>query len=203
MAVELLCQPADVISARSAFGVLSAAEQTTLCTVASQRVLKHCRRPGFVSAVQNEYHSGKNSASLWLRMRPVITIMSVTINTELVDNTDGQAYTFVPGTGQLVRGPGFGSPRFQSWWPVGTGNILVEYWGGYDQNVGNPPEVTLATVFEVLYLWERGKVSGIYLSESLGDYSYTLAATSTTWGLCDNAIDLLVDYVQDDAFAFA
>ena len=202
-AEELLCQPIDVQSAWPAFANLPAYEQASLLNVASQRILNWTRRR-FLSALLTELYDGNNTAAIWLKTTPVISVASVLINYNptdptqgySVDNSTGDGWTLYPTSGKLVRGPALGTERFNIWWPRGTQNIQIAYWAGFE---AVPDPIIRATVFLVKYLHEQSKVTGIYAGESIGDYSYTLAAASARLGLPDHVVDLCQDYCQNDA----
>ena len=197
---EELVTAAEVLDAWPAFGKLSATQQQSLIDTASQKILNFCRR-GFASTMLDEFHDGKNQSVIWLKQRPVISINNINVNTYALDNSDGTAWSFVAKTGRLTRGnfasiaTGFGDSRFHLWWPTGVQNIEVQYWAGY---AAVPDPIIRGTIAEIRYLYERLKVSGIFSAESIGDYSYSLAAVSTKWGLPDQVIDMVMDYVQDD-----
>jgi hypothetical protein len=202
---EQLCQPIDVLSAWPGFANLPAYEQASLLNVASQRILDWTHRR-FASTLLTELYDGHNTATLWLRTTPVITVVSVTIffnnfdptQGYQIDNSTGEGWTLYPNTGKLVRGPALGTERFNIWWPKGTQNIQIAYWAGL---AAVPDPVIRATVFMVRYLHEQIKVSGIYAGESIGDYSYSLAAASARLGLPDHVVDLLQGYCHEDAIA--
>ncbi len=200
MADELLCTAQNVSDAWAAFGSLPVGEQTQLIATASQHIINFCRRPFFAQHMETEYLDGKNQSHLWLSLKPVISVAAVSINGEPLDNTAGDAWTFVPGTGKLLRGTGKQDDRFARSWPSGTGNIAVTYWAGF---ATVPDPVVRAAIMTVRWIYEQGKRPGIYASESIGDYSYSLNQTFLKMPLPDYIAGLLANYVQDDAFAFA
>jgi hypothetical protein len=191
---ELLAQPSDVLGAWPAFGALSTSEQTNLLNAASQVILNYCGRP-FAQAMHNEYHSGSNSGRIWLNHRPVISVAAITIDGVAVDNTDGFAWTFNPGTGELVRGRGIGSDRFSGRFSSGLQNILVTYWAGY---VSVPDPIVRATIYACRWISDQTRISNIYSSESIGDYSYTLNPLFFNTMLPSHITSLCANYVQDD-----
>lgn len=202
MADEQLCGVDDVVNLPwPAFANLPESRQQSLINVASQQIINYCRRPGFTQTSELELHDGKNTAVLWLRKRPVVGITQIIINGEVLDNSDGNAWRVNLKTGKLVRGnswlvtPGYGHPRFGIWWPVGTQNIEVDYWAGF---AAVPDPVIEATAFMAHYIYNRARVTSIYQSESLGDYSYTINSTLPKTIVPDYVADLLAPYVQDD-----
>jgi hypothetical protein len=223
MAVEQLCQLADVVGAWPAFTLLPATEQVSLINTASRKILNFCRRERFDQQYFLERKDGKNLPRLWLNVRPVIIVKLVRINGWLLGDVGGRfqhnchdwwrgqfpddfrrhgdfiefrdAYHWRPKTGELVRGNGQDATRFAPWFPAGVGNIHVEYWAGFD---GIPEPINRAAIFYVRWLAERSAISGIYSSERIGDWSGTLAANATSMTLPSHVADLCADYVQDD-----
>ncbi len=196
MADELLATSDQVLASWSQFGNLPAVEQTALIAAASQAVINFCRRPGFLAAFTTETLDGKNYSRLWLSRRPIIQVISVTINGLTLDNTDGNAWSFKPGSGAIFRGPNATEPRFSAWFPAGNQNVVVQYWGGYPEL---PDPVVRATVIMTRYLWEFTRMRGLYQGESIGDYSYTLNALPYLMQTMPVIVgSLLAFYVQDD-----
>lgn len=193
-ASEQLCQPADVLGFWPGFGNLSAYEQASLLNVASQKVVNFCRR-GFGQALVTETKSGKNRPRLWLDLKPVISVVSVTVNGFALDNTFNNAWYFKPATGELGRGNGQDDLRFATWFPAGSNNVIVQYWAGY---ASVPDPIIRATAWAVKWLHAQGKVTGIYSSESIGDYSYSLNPEALSMTLPAHIASLCADYVFDD-----
>lgn len=194
------CTAQDVIDLCSwpRFGTLSDSAQTRLIAAASGKVDKACRRPfGLAAQSIAETLDGRNLPTVWLSLRPVISVDAVTINGEALDNTFGDAWSFDAKTGKLVRGSGQDDERFAPWFPAGVQNVVVQYWGGYDTI---PDEIVEATALYVRYLYERGRVTGLYSSESIGDWSGTLNAAALAGTVPDHIMALLADYEQDGAF---
>lgn len=197
IAQALYCQVSDVVAAWPGFATIAAGEQAALVRAASEAIDGFCRRPfGFASQLVTETLDGTGRPTLWLSTRPIISVESVTIDGNALDNTDGNSWTFDPYKGGIVRGPGFHDRRFGRRFPVGTRNIVVQYYAGYDTI---PARITRAAVWTVRWLHERGRVSGIYSAESIGDWSGTLN-TAAVGPLPAHVQDLLVGFVQDDAF---
>jgi hypothetical protein len=195
MASELLCTVADVLLDWPGFSSVAVDQQTKLIAVASQRILDFCRR-GFAEAAYDEFHDGGNTGVLWLKQKPVISIQTVIVDTVIQDNSQGQAWCLISGTGELRRGPGIGDKRFYWFWPRGTNNIEIQYMAGY---ATVPDPVNMAAVYMVRYLSNVGKLAGaMYSAESIGDYSYTLNPNALTMGMPDYVASLLANYVQDD-----
>jgi hypothetical protein len=196
---ELLCTAQDVLDAWPAFGKLTPTRQTSLLNTASQSILDFCRRDGFSQVARDEFHDGRNTSNIFVFYRPIITVTAILINGEELDNSLGDAWTIYHKEGKIVRGPSVGVARFQWWWPMGTKNIEVQYDGGYETV---PDKIREATVFMVQYLQNQTKVTGIYTSESLGDYSYTLnPSLGSALTVPAHIADLCANYVQDDCFA--
>jgi hypothetical protein len=199
-ASELLCQPQDVLDAWPAFGNLSATRQTSLINTASQKILNFCRH-GFAQTMHDEFHDGRNTSNIWVNARPIIQVAAIIVNGNPLDNSDptSPAWTIYPGEGKIVRGPSVGVARFNWWFPMGTRNIEVIYYAGF---ASVPDPIVQATVFMVKYLQDQVKVTGIYASESIGDYSYNLNANASVLTLPAHVADLCADYVQDDGPVF-
>jgi hypothetical protein len=200
MPVTSYCATQDVIDCCTwpAFGQVAASAQTRLIAAASGRVDKECRRPlGLQAQNVTEYFGGPNRQSLWLKTRPVISVQMVTVNGTCLDNTYGDAWSFNPRTGRLIRGNGQDDSHLAPWFPAGMRNIVVQYFGGYDTF---PDTLVMATAWMVRWMYERGSVTGVYKSESIGDWSGTVNDGGTSNTVPSHIMDLLVDYIQDDAF---
>lgn len=198
-AEEQLCTVTDVLNAWPAFAKVNPTEQAKLCDTASGKILKFCRRAGFIQETMNEFIDGNNLTRVWLSRRPVINVFQITINGELVDNPNNDAWGFNAKTGELWRHLGYHDVRFGRWFPKGRQNIQVGYFAGFGEI---PSDINRAAIFYVKYLREQIKASGVYSSESIGDYSYNLNAKALGLaGLPDHVQALCLDYVADDAFA--
>jgi hypothetical protein len=194
------CTAQDVIETCTwpGFGRLSATAQSRFIDAASDKVDSACgRKFGFTQQSETESFDGRGQSELWLSLRPVVTVASVTIDGDPIDNTDGTAWTLDGATGRLIRGAGREDPRFALRWPHGDGNIVVQYWGGY---AAIPANVILATAYAVKYLFDQGKVSGAYSQETIGSYTRSIRQVPLTAGLPDHIIGLLQPYMQDVAF---
>lgn len=195
MPVEQLAQPADVLAAWPAYGLLPATEQTALLNAASRKILGFCRRTQFLQLMDTELLNGNGLPRLWLRRRPVIVVAAITINGDPVVNTSGLAWSFTPRTGELLLGSGHQDKRFSRRFPHGRQNVAVEYWAGYSTI---PYDVNRACIWCVKWMSEQGEVSGIYSSERIGDWNGTLNAAAFSMTLPTHIASLLADYVQDD-----
>lgn len=198
MAQTPYCTDQDVIDccAWPRWAQAAATARARLIAAASGKVDAHCRRPyGFAQQVVAETLDGRGLSTLWLRHRPVVEVMSVAIDGQALDNTAGDAWTVDGPKGRLVRGAGTRDRRYAYRFPRGSGNVVVQYWGGYRDL---PDQVVAATAFLVKYLYEQGKASGIYSDESIGDYSYTLREAALAQTVPPHVGALLADYVQDD-----
>lgn len=190
---ETYATPADVASAWPAFAKLPDVEQSALIAAACASIRAFCRR-SFTQQTYVETHSGRNRSRLWLNVRPVVQVAAAVVNGEALDNSRGDAWTFKPASGELVRGDGLCDPRFAAWFPTGTGNVVVTYSGGYDPI---PDDVKRAAILTVQTIQAAGKLSGAYKSESIGDYSYTLNDALRN-PIPPTAAFLLSRYIQDE-----
>lgn len=182
-----------------AFGLVPATAQARLIAAATRGVDTYCRRPfGFWQQTVTETFSGRNNARLWLRLRPVAAVAAVVLNGTELDNSLGDAWTFDPWTGRLVRGRGQDDTRFVPYWPAGEENIQVTYFGGYQSL---PDDLVVATAYLVRYLRERGRNPGVFSSESIGPWSGTLNAAALNQTVPPHVAALLAEYTIEDAFA--
>ena len=188
-----LATDAEVTAAWPGFAKLPADERAALISDASAAIEDYCRR-SFDAGTATEVRSGNNQPRLWLRNTPVVSVASVTVNGAEYTNADGSDWTVVAATGELVRGSGLADPRFGPWFPRGTSNITVVYDHGY---ASVPGPVRRACILAVRSLAELAKASGVYDSESLGDYSYTRGSASQA-AIPDAAKALLSRYVRGD-----
>ncbi len=184
----------EVVDAYTAFADLPAARQQALIEAASQAVSDYCGRR-VTQQVQVETHSGANGSRVYLRVTPVASVSEVVVNGTSLDNAGGDAWSFDPRTGALLRGSGvWGDPRFNPWFPSGFGNMTVTYVGGFNQL---PAAIKEATIQAVIALASAPSVlSGDIKSESLGDWSYT-QADAPSGALPAAAMDLLGRYRSD------
>ena len=201
MPVEQLATADEVTAIWSGFAKIPAPAQQALINTSSKKIIGFVRRPGFAPVMRDELYDGTNTSTLWLKMRPIITINQITVNGEVIDNSDGLAWTVNTKTGQLVRGhtlgliPNQGDPRFHRWWPRGTQNIEVQYWAGF---AAVPDDVKMAIAFYCQFLRAQLAAPGVFISESIGDYSYTIDRAATKFGIPISVLDLILEYVQDD-----
>lgn len=128
-----------------------------------------CKRSFAREVGRVETHDGGDTHELWLRLTPVVSIASITV--------DGQAITdfiFNAGNGRVTRGDGRVHPYFATWNPAGADNIVVTYTGGYDRI---PESIKEAVVQGVVNFVREKERDPAMQSESFGrDYSYTMAA---------------------------
>lgn len=197
-AEEQLCTVSDVVNAWGGFASVNPTEQAKLVDTASEKILKFCRRAGFIQETMNEFIDGNNLGRVWLSRRPVINVFALTINGEPVNNPNNDAWGFNPKTGELWRHTGYRDNRFGWKFPTGSGNIVVGYFAGYG---AVPSEINRAAIFYVKYLREQMRVSGIYSEEEIGDYRYKLREQQLSQTLPQHVAALCADYVSDDAFA--
>lgn len=125
-------------------------------------------RRDILIAARIERHNGKGLPELFLRVRPVRSIDRVTIE-GWGDQAD---HTVDPEAGILYLGFRRGDPRFGARWPAGVQNVEVAYTAGFETV---PFPVRRATAMTAQRIFEMGGRSGLLKSESLGDYSYTMA----------------------------
>jgi hypothetical protein len=197
---QVLCTVAQVTSTWPQFANLAPAYQTMLINSSSQAVINHCNQT-FDQQSLAELKNGNNTGILWLNKRPVIQINLITIfNGSLVlDNSSGQDWVFYPKSGKLVRGTGLHDERFSWFWPKGNRNIEIDYVAGWS---AIPDNVIMAACMFCRGLYNRINNPGIFQSESIGDYSYTIAPVVAQGGLSSMGIptyiaDLLAPYVTD------
>jgi hypothetical protein len=198
-AEEQLCTISDVVDAWAPFAQVNPTEQAKLIDTASGKILKFCRRAGFIQETMNEFIDGNNLTRVWLSRRPVLNVFSLTINGILLQNTTGLEWGFNAKTGEFWRHTGHHDIRFGRFFPKGRQNIQVGYFAGFGEV---PSEINRAAIFLVKYLREQIRVSGVYSSESIGDYSYSLNAQAVGMGgLPSHVAAMCMDFVADDAFA--
>ena len=102
----------------------------------------------------------------------MISVSAVIIQTLPLDNTDGNGWNFDPATGELRRGNPNDDVRFQAPFPVGLNNIEVQYTAGF---ATVPDPVKRATIILVKHIADSTENTGLFESESIGDYEYKLA----------------------------
>lgn len=184
---------AEVLAAWPDLGKRTPEAQQQLVDDANAAVADVLQRE-ILLAERVEAHDGRNRSRLHLRVTPVSSVDAVEVDGRELDPDDGRAWTFNPRTGALVRGDGRGDPRFAKWWPRGTQNVRVTYTAGHDPV---PRPVRRAVVLVAKALDASTTAVGPYKSESLGDWSYTLADGSPA--VPDAAWDLLRDYIAPGA----
>jgi hypothetical protein len=131
-----------------------------------------------INLVENdvEIHSGSGRRKLRLRERPVRSISSVLVGTT---QTVATAYSLVGDTITLLD---------SAWWESGDDNVSVTYTHGYDLSEAPDPDDTIRVPADIrlvaLSIARRVYTSvgtdlasaGGVISETMGDYSYTLAS---------------------------
>jgi hypothetical protein len=145
----------------------------------------------FSQTTFTEIHDGQNLSRVWLRNPPILSVTSITIDGQDVDNTFGDSWCFRSGSGELVRGNGQDDPRFAATFPRGNQNVSVVYEGGYSPMNG---AVRRAALILVKHLALSTRVTGMYRSESFGDYSYTIGEPASV-AFPPLAADLLADFI--------
>lgn len=179
-----------------AWATLSVPAQTALILDASQMVENFCRKP-FTGSSQTviETFDGHSLERVWLSIRPIVQVTSVTVNQVALDNTYNDAWTFNKDTGELVRGDGMDARNFVPWFPDGTGNVVVVYIGGLNSV---PGPVQRATVLCARFLHESTALSQVYQSRNLGDYSYTINPLVMDMTMPPTVAAILAPYVSND-----
>lgn len=186
-----LCTTSDVVARVPSLA--NHAALAALVTSASAAVENHCRRTFGYSASVVEYLNGNGWGRVWLSRLPVASITSI----ELAGSSlDVASFGFNPDTGELIWATGSTDYRHVTPFPRGRRNVKVTYAGGY-QTIPGP--VVEAVVQTVKQLADAARVSGVYQSEELGDYKYTLGA-GTVYSLPPLAAQLLAPYVLDVSF---
>lgn len=186
-----LCTTADVIARVPSLANHPAL--AALVTSASAAVENHCRRTFGYSASVVEFHNGDGWGRVWLSRLPVASITAIELSGSALDVA---SFGFNPETGELIWATGSTDYRHATPFPRGRRNVKVTYAGGY---ASIPGPVVEAVVQTVKQLADAAKVSGVYSSERIGDYQYTLAA-GTIYSLPSLAVQLLAPYVLDITF---
>lgn len=143
-----------------------------LIGAATVAIERHCDRTFSFATEIAEYLDGNNRSAIWLARPPIADILSITVNGVALDNSDGNAWTYDPNTGELIRGEGQYDPRFANWWAKGFRNVLVVYNGGFNPV---PDDVKSAAIAMVKWLVDSYRITGILSSEKIGDYQYAAA----------------------------
>jgi hypothetical protein len=186
-----LVTEAEVTAAWAGFADLAANERAALIAAASTAVEDHCGRT-FASAATTESLDGPGLSRVWLSRRPVVSILSVTVNGETLGADD---YDFDPATGELYRGDGRTDPRHVQGFPRGRRNVTVVYTAGY---ATVPAPVKRATILVAKTLADQTQFTQTLQTEQLGDYRAVLNTTVQRAELPMSAVALLAPYVQDD-----
>jgi hypothetical protein len=142
----------DLIQTTDIPDALAAKAGTQLPALISAASRLFQRRAGrqLVGATYTETRDGKNRSRLFLKEPPITSVTSITINGQAVDNTQGNAWAFVPDTGELVLYDGNGPSRFERWFPSGVQNVQVVYVGGYSVVPDDIKQAVVQTVASVL-----------------------------------------------------
>jgi hypothetical protein len=183
-----LIAPSDVIQAIPRLATL--ADLQDLIYDVSAAVITHVGQ-SFGLATYTETHNGADRSRIWLRNLPIVSVTSVTVEGTAIDNTNGDGWTVNPATGELRRGSGQQDQQFEAWFPTGLQNIVVVYTAG----AGVPREVRRAAILTVKHWVDATKNTGVFESEDLGDYSYTLSGVQVK--LPAIAEQLLAPYILD------
>lgn len=191
----------DVIDCCSwpGFGQLSVTAQARLLSAASAIVdeVTGRSRYGLARRSITQTFDGGDS-ELWLALRPVVSIESVTVDGEAIDNTSGEEWSFDAEDGWLIRGTGRGELRFGRRWRPGNDNIVVSYTGGYTTI---PDDIVVATAWLCRYLYDQGKISGAYSQETIGRYTRSIRQVALVAGVPAHVMGILQKYTPDDVIA--
>ena len=180
--------------------------QALLASYASAYVKKYLRRD-IEQATYTEYHSGKGYPFFYLEQYPVDSITSVHMDSlgyygdksgafaAATLLTQGEDYALAnPANGQIkkIRGSGrsydivaydYGSGKLagkrKPSWPQGDGNIKIIYVAGY-LAADIPAEITAAATMVAAIMARTLPIGGTVTSESLGAYTYSLAADNAS-----------------------
>src|SRR4051794_7015573 len=123
-----LIAAADVTAAVPALA--ASPDLADLIADASAAVEDYCGREFQGVAAATETYDGTGLARLFLARRPVVAVTAVAIDGTALDNTDGQAWSSDPDTGELRRGPGHSDVAFPARFPAGLRNVSVAYSAG-------------------------------------------------------------------------
>lgn len=157
-----------------------------LISAASNAIEKRCRRV-FAQATLTETYSGSGHGRVWLNRPPISSITSVSVDGVALDNTNGDAWSYVSETGELRRGTSRYAGGFAS------DDIDVVYVGGY---ASIPPDIKVACITLVKHLADGARQTGLLKSESIGDYSYTMADGMLA-SMPPQTLALLAPYIMD------
>jgi hypothetical protein len=135
-----------------------------------------------INLVENdvEIRSGNGRRKMRLRQRPVRSVSSIVVDDETIDLDTVS-----------VRGAVL-TMKDRGWWQPGDDNIVVTYTHGWDvietpepQN-GVPADIRLVTllvarrIYEAVGFVQTGAQGGAIISETIGEYSYTLSDAAET-----------------------
>ena len=185
-----MAELATIDQVRTALGIVDNASDATVSQkldAAEAMIRDYCARPlGFVSQSITESFDGENTQQLVLRYTPVTTVTSVTadgaaVSAEYEVNASGilsfKYVSFGPSLGrntssQTVTGVPYRSPSFGN----SINQVDVVYTGGYSA-ASIPANLTECAIQLAAMLFRDSQRDKSVQSESLGDYSYTLAGS--------------------------
>jgi hypothetical protein len=173
-------------------GLASHPGLSLLISAASAAIEKRLNRT-LASGTVTETYSGAGLGRIWLRRLPVSAVTAVSINGSALDNTNSDAWGFNSSTGELWRGLGHDNVRYAAVFPRGSQNVTVTYTGGY---ATIPADLKVACIALIQHMANGAKYTGIFKSEELGDYAYTLADAALL-ELPPLTLQLLSPYVID------
>lgn len=196
-------------------GVTGSSNDTELIRylqVATSVIERHCGRgPGkFLSQTHTEALDGKGSRKIQVRNTPITSITSINrvLSDGSLETIDSGNYRFESETGEIeligdddqyyyaaetnpfLGRRVFGTPEFSR----GFRNVQVVHVGGYTPAT-LPPALSQAAIEIAAYLFRRQGRDTTMGSESLGDYSYSIAdpeSVSASLKMWRNAVGCVV-----------
>jgi len=163
-------------------------------TSASSAVESFCRRT-FASTAHTETRDGTGLDHIYLWETPITALTSVTIT----DTSDGSEdsistdeFQYDEDTGKLRFKPWTdGASRVWDYFPSGFQNLSIAYTAGYS----TIPEVVQEATAQLAAAYANtGNRDASMQSESIGGYSYTIAATVGAGGIPKAVAAMLAPY---------
>lgn len=163
------------------------ADLALLISAASTAIENFCGRV-FAQASVDELLDGNGVNFLPVSRPPIDSVTAVTVEGTALDNSGGDEWVVKESGLGLYRGDGTSDPRHAGTWPRGTSNVRAQYTGGY---VTTPKPVVQAALLTVKHLADSGAATGVYASETIGDYEYQRGVA----GRADVAIPLAAQFL--------
>jgi hypothetical protein len=171
-----LVTDAEVTASWPEFSAIASTERARLIRAASRAVERYVGRTLGLSTV-TEVHRPENVRLIYLRIRPVVSITSVSSG-HPATTLAASAYSLLDAeTGVLELYQGFGGgfryPDRQYGGDPRSGSVTVVYQGGY-ATADVPDDLKQAAILAVRYGSSTTTVmsGGLYESEQIGSYSY-------------------------------